>query len=215
MKGRIVAPIIASTPDFFSAEVENARRFYLNFTPHKNKGFSVICGGLEHCRTHYSINRATFPFYAVEYVVRGKGQLLLDGHHYELHSGRVFSYGPRIPHQITGSISDNLVKYFVDFTGGGSLRLLQSCGLAPGHVIQVVPRIPSRQFTRKLLKADFAARRYVPGLPNVWLLKSARLGFRSMDRKAWRLLPTSKAVNTLRKITPACGRSWKSAGNAM
>ena len=99
----------------------------------------MVCGGLEYCTSLYAIDRATFPFYAIEYVARGKGQLLLNGHHYELHRGRVFSYGPRIPHHISGSITDPLVKYFVDFTGGGSLELLQSCGLSPGRVIQVFP----------------------------------------------------------------------------
>ncbi|HYB60425.1 MAG TPA: AraC family transcriptional regulator [Methylomirabilota bacterium] len=126
-------------PAFFSPDVARARRFYLDLNPPKRQRLAVVCGGLEHCATHYAIHRANFPFYSVEYVARGSGGLKLNGRTYALRTGRVFSYGPGVPHDITGDPGNPFVKYFVDFTGKNAARLLRSCGLPPGSLKQVFP----------------------------------------------------------------------------
>jgi len=126
-------------PAFFSAEVADARRFYLDLTPARKRALAVICGGLEHCTPDYSIRRETFPFYSIEYVARGRGEVKLMGRRYPLESGRLFAYGPGVPHHITGEQEQPLVKYFVDFAGSRAGRLLNTCGLRPGQVSQVFP----------------------------------------------------------------------------
>ena len=126
-------------PEFFSPQVAAARRFYLNLQPLRNAKLAVVCGGLEHCRPDYAINRTTFPFYSIEYVARGLGELQLNGRKHSLQPGRLFAYGPRVPQHITGSPDDPLVKYFVDFAGTEAPPLLHACGLAPGRVAQVFP----------------------------------------------------------------------------
>jgi len=126
-------------PEFFSTDVAEARRFYLNLNPPKTRPLAVVCGGRESCTPDYSIHRTTFPFYSVEYVLRGRGSLKLEGRNHELLPGRLFSYGPGVRHDITSDPADPLVKYFVDFTGREGLKLLQSARLAPGRVAQVFP----------------------------------------------------------------------------
>jgi len=126
-------------PAFFSRDVAAARRFYLGLNPPKRQKLAVVCGGLEHCTADYAIHRATFPFYSIEFVARGGGQLKLRGRTHVLRAGRVFSYGPGVPHHITGGCANPLVKYFVDFAGRGAPELLRSCGLPPGRVAQVFP----------------------------------------------------------------------------
>jgi AraC-like DNA-binding protein len=126
-------------PAFFSPDVAAARRFYLDLNPSKRQKLAVVCGGLEYCATQYAIHRANFPFSSIEYVACGSGELKLDGRSYGLRAGRVFSYGPGVPHDITGTPESPFVKYFVDFTGKNAARLLRSCGLPPGSVRQVFP----------------------------------------------------------------------------
>lgn len=126
-------------PAFFSSDVAAVRRFYLDLKPPKHQKLAVVCGGLEHCTANYAIHRVTFPFYSIEYVARGSGELKLKGRAHSLRAGRVFSYGPGVPHDITGDRADPLVKYFVDFAGGNAFDLLRSCGLPPGRVTQVFP----------------------------------------------------------------------------
>ncbi len=126
-------------PEFFSADVARARRFYLDLNPPRRALLVVVCGGVEHTTPGYAIHRATFPYYSIEYVARGHGELELNRRRYPLRPGRVFSYAPRVPHHIRSRADNPLVKYFVDFAGRGAVALLRSCGLQPGRVSQVFP----------------------------------------------------------------------------
>ena len=116
-----------------------ARRFYLNLQPPRGIELAVVCGGVEHCASDYEIHRETFPFYSVEYVVRGLGEVRLAGRRHSLRPGMLFAYGPLVPHHIVGSPNDLLVKYFLDFYGTFAPKLLRTCHLAPGGVAQVFP----------------------------------------------------------------------------
>ena len=132
-------PKAASAPDFFSSDVADARRFYLDLKPPRHGRLTVVCGGIEHCAPQYAVRRATFPFYAVEYVAHGIGELRLKRKTHALSPGAIFSYGPGVPHEITGDPATPLVKYFVDFSGQKALGLLNACKLPPGRVAHVFP----------------------------------------------------------------------------
>ena len=129
----------SAPPAFFSADVAEARRFYLDLKPPKDTPLAVVCGGIEHCTPDYSIERSTFPFFSIEYVARGSGELQLKGRSYPLQPGRVFSYGPGISHRIVGNEDAPLVKCFVDFVGTQAADLLRSCRLQSGRMSQVFP----------------------------------------------------------------------------
>lgn len=130
---------IDTAPEFFSVQVSEARRFYLDLQPSRNRSVAVVCGGLERTRSDYRIQRRTFPFYSIEYVVRGRGTVILRGRTHMLEPGRVFSYGPAVEQQIASDAAEPLVKYFVDFSGAKAKALLAGCGLAAGGVSQVFP----------------------------------------------------------------------------
>ena len=103
-----------SPPTFFSAEVSRARRFYLDLKPSGREPLVVVCGGLEHCRTDYAIQRNDFPFYSIEYVLRGRGEVKLKARTHSLQPGRLFSYGPGVPHRITlgdKGLQEGVVEY--------------------------------------------------------------------------------------------------------
>jgi len=160
MKPRL-SPARASrtTPEFFSADVAEARRFYLDLNPAKDRPLVVVCGGLEHCTPDYAIHRETFPFYSIEYVARGRGEVKLKRRTFPLQPGRLFSYGPGIPHHITGDAADPLVKYFVNFAGTKATALLHSCGLASGHVSEVFPANVLQPLFDELIQVGSQARR--------------------------------------------------------
>lgn len=124
-------------PEFFSTQVSEARRFYLDTYARTHQPVTVVCGGCEHCEPDYRINRADFPFYSIEFVARGKGTLTLNARDCTLSAGKVFSYGPGIPHAIATDPDDRLVKYFVDFTGRNAHKMLRTYGLPPGVVVQL------------------------------------------------------------------------------
>jgi len=124
-------------PKFFSNQVLEANRFYLNTQSHKNQKLKVVCGGCEHCQPGYRIDRSDFPFYSIEFVAKGKGEVILEGNKLALFAGKAFSYGPGIAHVMTTENEFPLVKYFVDFTGPEALKMLKKFGPAPGCAVQV------------------------------------------------------------------------------
>jgi AraC-like DNA-binding protein/quercetin dioxygenase-like cupin family protein len=146
-------------PEFFSADVARVRRFYLDLNPSENETLTVVCGGLEHCTPDYIIHRETFPFYSIEYVARGRGEVKLKDQTHRLEAGRIFTYGPGVPHRITGSAADPLVKYFVDFAGREAGALLRSCGLTLGRVAQVHPPNALQALFDELIESGLRSRR--------------------------------------------------------
>ncbi|MFH1717392.1 MAG: AraC family ligand binding domain-containing protein [Planctomycetota bacterium] len=95
-----------TVPDFFSNQVSEASRFYLDTSLRTRQTLTVVCGGCEHCQPDYHINRSDFPFYCIEFVARGRGALTLRDTECALSTGNVFSYGPGIAHVITTDADD-------------------------------------------------------------------------------------------------------------
>ena len=124
-------------PDFFSLQVTEARRFYLNPSPDIQKPLVVVCGGCEQCHPEYQIHRETFPYYSIEFVAAGRGTVTLQQRNYELYSGCLFLYGPGISQHISNSSENPLIKYFIDFTGANAPSLLEEFHLPLGQVGQV------------------------------------------------------------------------------
>ena len=127
------SPRSKTPPAFFSPQVLEARRFYLDLAPPASKPLAVVCGGCECCAPDYAIHRSTFPYYSIELVVRGRGRSALGGQESSLLPGAVFSYGPGVAQDITTETADPLVKYFVDFTGRAGARLLRQYALGAGQ----------------------------------------------------------------------------------
>ena len=123
-----MVPTATETPEFFSDQVRKANRFYLDTYTRTRQPLTVICGGCEHCRAGYCIDRSDFPFYSIEFVARGKGTVALRDSKHALFAGKVFSYGPGTAHVITTDTDNPLVKYFVDFMGPGAGKMLAKYG---------------------------------------------------------------------------------------
>lgn len=136
---KALPPSSEANPDFFSTQVSQARRFYLNLKPSPKARLAVVCGGMEHCAADYAISRRTFPFYSVEYVAEGHGRLKLNQTEHRLQPGSVFSYGPGIAQEIATDIKQPLIKYFIDFSGVDSVKLLTAANLKPSTVASVFP----------------------------------------------------------------------------
>lgn len=152
-------PSNLAAPAFFSTDVTDARRFYLNLPPARRHRLAVLCGGVEYCRPDYVIHRDSFPFYSIEYVARGAGEVKLNDRACSLQPGRLFSYGPGVSHHIAGQAPASLVKYFVDFSGTNARPLLRSCDLSPGTISEVFPANALQPLFDELIQAGLRAHR--------------------------------------------------------
>jgi AraC-like DNA-binding protein len=122
--------------NFFSSQVFRARLFQ------RGKGggqLSVVCGGCENCAVDYRIDRATFPYWCLEFVAAGQGKVRVGKRTEPLGPGSIFVYGPRIAYRMESDSERPLVKYFVDFTGRRAPALLRELAFIPGAAEQVFP----------------------------------------------------------------------------
>lgn len=151
-----------TAPDFFSTQVLQARRFFLNLNPRPRIRLSVACGGVEHCASNYVINRRSFPFSSIEFVARGTGYLKLGLRKCRLQPGSVFAYGPGIHHEISTDPQRPMTKYFVDFSGSDASELLKHSGLRAGSMAQIFPPAEIQPLFDELIRNGLRGTRHSP-----------------------------------------------------
>lgn len=98
---------------------------------------SLVCGGVERMNADYVVERADFPYYAVEWVSEGRGLLTMGGKQHELASGSLFAYGPGIEHRILNLPPENMRKYYLDLAGAEAAQRLEDLGLLDGRPVMI------------------------------------------------------------------------------
>jgi AraC-like DNA-binding protein len=125
---------------FFSPQVFRARLFRRDLPGKTPGGLTVICGGCEHCTADYRIDRDDFPYWCLEFVVGGRGEVTVAGSRPRaLEPGMIFLYGPGSAYRMRSDTDRPLVKYFVDFIGRRAASLLQETGFPAGATAHVFP----------------------------------------------------------------------------
>lgn len=121
-------------PGFLSQQVETPSYYFLRLTDPRTADIAVVCGGRERCRPDYVVDRKSFRYHSVEFVVAGRGQVTLGGRTHPLVPGMAFAYGPRTPHCIRTDPRAPMTKHFVDFAGRRAASWLRGLRLAQGPV---------------------------------------------------------------------------------
>lgn len=121
---------------FFSHRVSGSKRFYRPLHG-DGEGLQVLAGGREQCGPSYLVEREDFPYFALEFIASGRGELLLDGEAYELDPGTVFLYSPNQQHRISNPHQREMLKFFVTFTGSSCFSLLEEKLQLLGRVLHV------------------------------------------------------------------------------
>lgn len=124
-------------PDFVSRQTTQADRYYLDLNPDLDTDLCVVCGGFEHVQDDYVIQRREFPYYAIEVVADGTGELTMGGAYHEIAPGSIFAYGPGVPHKIENRPPGGMRKYFLDFVGREAIPMLDAAGLGERKPILV------------------------------------------------------------------------------
>ncbi|MCA9129829.1 MAG: AraC family transcriptional regulator [Planctomycetales bacterium] len=128
---------MTAEPDFVSHQTHDARRFYLNLQPQDKQPLSLVCGGVERMNDDYVVERADFPYFAIEWVSEGRGILTMGGREHELALGSLFAYGPGIPHRIVNVPQENMRKFYLDLAGTDAADWLNRLGLLKGRPVTV------------------------------------------------------------------------------
>ncbi len=160
-----------------SQQVAASRYVTLHQEVRRQRELAVACAGREACREDYRIQRSTFPCHAVEFIVRGAGELIVNGHSYRLGPGMLFSYGPGIAYEMRSDAREPLLKYFVDFFGAEASEVLEQGGLSPGRIVQILEIESYSHLFEQILKEGAAhteaAARICASYLRILILKAA------------------------------------------
>ena len=180
-------------PSFISRQVTKARRFYRETKTRPQAGIGVVCGGWEQCAPDYHLKRGDFPYWSVEFVAGGEGDLKRAGAAHRLERGVVFAYGPGVAHEIHTEAANPLRKYFVDFCGKDAESRLKQSGLAAGACRRLAKddevRLAFDQLIADGLKTTLRADRLAV-LRVETLLELITDGAASAEPRAWRAFQT-------------------------
>lgn len=124
-------------PAFISQQVTASDYFFLDLKTNKSAKLSIACGGKEQCATDYDLKRERFLYFAVEFVMSGRGEYTVDNQVYPLRAGSVFAYGPETAHRIRCTDRNGMIKYFVDFHGKSAKTLLRNSPLNQAAPLQL------------------------------------------------------------------------------
>jgi AraC-like DNA-binding protein len=109
--------------------------FYRPETPSYSRDLYVIGCGHEKCTWAYRVNRdRKCPFYALEFVLEGKGTFFSEELHVDLSSGDLFSYGTGFAHGYRADRSAPFEKFWISFAGQRARELLEESMGAVGAV---------------------------------------------------------------------------------
>ena len=94
--------------------------------------FCVEQCGIEYCSTHYHIIRSivTSNVYVAEYVISGKGTLLVNGEEYHPGEGDFYLLQPGIPHEYYSDPADPWLKMHINCYGVLCESLISAYGLS-------------------------------------------------------------------------------------
>jgi len=158
---------------------------------------NIFFGGLEHCREDYRIERPGFPVYLMEYVVSGKGDLVLDGDRHSLREGCLYWYGPGISCHLVTDREHPLVKYFFAFrcpeASPSDVYKMQRLFIGANRGGELVGNLVKMLFDEACSSSEESWRICCSYL-DIIFLKSARSQVREQHSKerAWQVFQTIK-----------------------
>jgi len=124
-------------PEYFSKQVTDARRWFLELPKPRERGIVTVSVGCERCLPEYVVERDTFEFECLEFVAEGNGMLTLNGEGHRLQPGSAFTYRPGIAHRIENTSERPMLKYFLDCGGLRSRKLFGESKAGGGRCIRV------------------------------------------------------------------------------
>ncbi|OWK36548.1 AraC family transcriptional regulator [Fimbriiglobus ruber] len=211
---------LVDAPAFISRQTRSSHHYYLNLSPGRCRDIVVVCGGLEHCRADYLVDRSDFPFLVVEFVIQGKGEVKLGGTTHALRPGTAFAYFARAAHVIRTDPRCLLSKYYVALAGDVAERLVRKSALGAEGVVSVAR--PAEIVAIYDLLAQYAANstpysaRLCNALIPVLILKIAEAGLSSgVDGEGYPTYQLARELirtrflefATLNAVAAACGIS--------
>lgn len=111
----------------------------------------VFYAGFELCLPSYFIDRKNFPFWIIEYIADGHGEITIGGEGCPLRPGSIICYGPGVPIFFKNDPNSPFHKYFLCRTDEDFPACWKQSGLEPGVVLELSVNAPFTEVLDQLL----------------------------------------------------------------
>lgn len=119
-------------PGFVAPHIRRGRYIFLERAD--RCPIALVCAGHEECGAHFSVDRPSFRWHALELLMTGSWEVRQAARWVAAGPGTVVSYGPRQAGGIRATGHGPHAKYFVDFRGSASRRYLQLARVSAGRL---------------------------------------------------------------------------------
>ena len=121
--------------------LENEVLTYIYHSPQKVP-LSIECFGITYPNPNFHIKRADATYFILEYIMSGKGYLVVDGRVHELKANDVYLLEPGSSHEYYADKNDPFKKIWVNFKSDVFFNILNEYGLKQTYVFQDTDILP-------------------------------------------------------------------------
>jgi AraC-like DNA-binding protein len=123
--------------------------FYFETRPDDDQELAIVFGGYEKCAPDFEIIRKTYPYYVLEYSIRGKCTLKINSVLHLLTKGVIAGFAPQYPHHYTCDPDCPLEHYWLAFVGSKAQELFEKSNLCAKGTVSGSP------YTMQLMQSIF------------------------------------------------------------
>lgn len=107
-----------------------------------DKPFAVQMSGISYCDSNYRIDREDSPVSVIEYIVAGRGTLVINGETYYPEAGDVYFLPAGSKHWYESSKDEPWIKVFANLKGNLPVELMSAYGNGGKYLFKNVPAEP-------------------------------------------------------------------------
>ena len=117
--------------------VEETSYFYFETEPDYKRDLAVIYGGYEKCASDFEIKRNTYPWYILEYPLKGACEFIINSKNHLLRNGIMAGFAPGDSHHYKSNPNNPLEHIFIAFTGTKAKYLFEKCMISTDVTISI------------------------------------------------------------------------------
>jgi AraC-like DNA-binding protein len=111
--------------------------FYFEIEPDHGKDLAIIYGGYEKCAPDFQIKRNTYPWYVLEYPLKGVCEFIINSKKHLLKNGILAGFTPDDSHHYKADSSNPFEHIFIAFTGTKARELFEKSMISTNVIVNI------------------------------------------------------------------------------
>ncbi len=173
-KQKIINPEYSKVPP---AKVIESKYFYFETEPDPGQELEIIFGGYEKCSPDFELKRNTYPWYVLEYSLKGTCKLIINQAVHIIEPGTIAAFCPGDKHHYICDKNNPMEHYFVIFTGKTANDIMEKTHLKINKSVKLNNTQKAFETIRALINTGINhhpfARQLCASYLNIFLLEHA------------------------------------------